>query len=353
MNISANRALSVWLDCACVFYLLNVTVFALTRETYGGNIGFVITRAMGITGLFQWGIRMWSAIENEMTSVERIVEYTKIEQENDSKKEIPSSLWPDAGKLEFRSVYMQYSAQSPYVLKKLNFLVKSREKIGIVGRTGAGKSSLIPVLFRLINFEGNVFIDDVDTKEISLSSLRSKISIIPQDPVLFAGSVRKNLDPFDLYKDSEIWGVLEEVQLKDFVSNLPSGMFSKLSEGGSNFSVGQKQLICLARALLKKNKILILDEATANVDPQTDELLQKSIKNNFEDCTVLTIAHRLHTIMDSDKVIVMDDGLIVEFDHPNLLLNNKGVFYNLVMETGKSMGKKLLETAQKNYNTKM
>ncbi|EFA03947.2 putative multidrug resistance-associated protein lethal(2)03659-like Protein [Tribolium castaneum] len=352
MNLSANRAFAIWLDNFCVLYLLSATVFALTRETLGGNIGFVITRAVGLTGMFQWGIRMWSSLENEMTSVERVVEYTQIEQENDDKKKVPSSLWPDAGKLEFRSVCMQYSAHSPYVLKKLNFVVKPREKVGIVGRTGAGKSSLIPVLFRLVNFEGHVLIDDVDTKDIALSTLRSNISIIPQDPVIFAGSVRKNLDPFDLYDDNKIWNVLEEVQLKDFVRNLPSGMFSQLSEGGSNFSVGQKQLICLARALLKKNKILILDEATANVDPQTDELLQKTIRKNFEDCTVLTIAHRLHTIMDSDKVIVMDGGIIVEFDHPNVLLNNKGVFYNLVMETGKSMGKKLLEIAQKNYHIK-
>ncbi|EFA03946.2 putative multidrug resistance-associated protein lethal(2)03659-like Protein [Tribolium castaneum] len=341
MNICANRAFAIWLDSTCILYLLIVTVFALMWETYGGNVGFILTRAMGLTGLFQWAIRMWSVLEMQMSSVERVVEYTQIEQENDNKKKIPSSLWPDSGKIEFQSVYMQYSTHSPYILKKLNFLVKPREKIGIVGRTGAGKSSLIPVLFRLVNFEGHVFIDDVDTKEISLSSLRSKISIIPQDPVLFAGSVRKNLDPFDRYTDSEIWDVLEEVQLKDFVSSLPSGIFSELSEGGSNFSVGQKQLICLARALLRRNKILILDEATANVDPQTDELLQKTIRKNFEDCTVLTIAHRLHTIMDSDRVMVMDGGIVTEFDHPDLLLKNEGVFYTLVMETGKSLGKKL------------
>jgi ATP-binding cassette subfamily C (CFTR/MRP) protein 4 len=307
----------------------------------------MITQGMSLTGMFQWGIRRWSELENEMTSVERVIEYIELDHEMDNQTKEPSVLWPSFGNVEFKSVFMQYSPNDPYVLKNLNLTIKPREKVGIVGRTGAGKSSLISILFRLVNFEGNIFIDGVDTKEISLNALRSKISIIPQEPVLFSGSVRKNLDPFDEYQDNQIWNVLEEVRLKEFVTDLPSGLYSNLSEGGSNFSVGQKQLICLARALLRNNKILILDEATANVDPQTDELLQKTIRTNFADCTVLTIAHRLHTIMDSNRVLVMDDGVIAEFDHPHKLLQSEGVFYKLVMETGERMGENLIEIAMK------
>jgi ATP-binding cassette subfamily C (CFTR/MRP) protein 4 len=349
MFLGSNRAFATWLDLICVFYVLFVTVIALTGETYAGNVGFMITQGMSLTGMFQWGIRRWSELENEMTSVERVIEYIELDHEMDNQTKEPSVLWPSFGNVEFKSVFMQYSPNDPYVLKNLNLTIKPREKVGIVGRTGAGKSSLISILFRLVNFEGNIFIDDVDTKEISLNALRSKISIIPQEPVLFSGSVRKNLDPFDEYQDNQIWNVLEEVRLKEFVTDLPSGLYSNLSEGGSNFSVGQKQLICLARALLRNNKILILDEATANVDPQTDELLQKTIRTNFADCTVLTIAHRLHTIMDSDRILVMDDGVIAEFDHPHKLLQSKGMFYKLVMETGKRMGENLIEIAKQNY----
>ena len=310
-------------------------------------MGFVITQGMSLTGMFQWGMRRWSELENQMTSVERVIEYIDVKRESDNQTTKPKLEWLQHGKVEFRSVSMKYSPDDPYVLKNLNVLIKPNEKVGIVGRTGAGKSSLISVLFRLVDFEGNIFIDDVDTKSVSLSSVRSEISIIPQEPILFSGSVRKNLDPFDEYGDEKIWNVLEEVKLKDFIIDLPAGLYSNLSEGGSNFSVGQKQLICLARALLRNNKILILDEATANVDPHTDELLQKTIRTNFANCTVLTIAHRLHTIMDSDKVLVMDSGRAVEFEHPYMLLQKRGAFYDLVMETGSKMGESLIEIAQK------
>jgi ATP-binding cassette subfamily C (CFTR/MRP) protein 4 len=302
---------------------------------------------MALTRMFQWGVRLWSDLENQMTSVERVIEYIETDHEIDDRTRKPSIMWPSSGKIEFKSVFMQYSPNDPYVVKNLNLTIEPRVKVGIVGRTGAGKSSLISILFRLVDFEGNIFIDDVDTKEISLCSLRSKISIIPQEPVLFSESVRKNLDPFDEYQNNQIWKVLEEVRLKELVADLPAGLYSNLSEGGSNFSVGQKQLICLARALLRNNKILILDEATANVDPQTDELLQKTIRTNFADCTVLTIAHRLHTIMDSDRILVMDDGVIAEFDHPHKLLQSEGMFYKLVMETGERMGENLIEIAMK------
>ncbi|XP_044266867.1 ATP-binding cassette subfamily C member 4-like isoform X2 [Tribolium madens] len=349
MYLGTNRALGFYLDTVCVLYILLITVIALTKESYAGNVGFMITQCMSLSGMFQWGIRQWSEMENQMISVERIKEYINVEREKETKTRDPPQQWPEHGKIQFKSVSMRYSSNDPYVLKNLNISINPREKVGIVGRTGAGKSSLIAVLFRLVDFEGSLFIDDLDTKELSLFSLRSKISIIPQEPILFSGTVRKNLDPFDQYQDDQIWDVLEKVKLKEFIGNSDLGLHSNLAEGGSNFSAGQKQLICLARALLKDNKILILDEATANVDPYTDELLQKTIRENFENCTVLTIAHRLHTIMDSDKVLVMDDGKAAEFDHPHALLQKKGVFFDLVMETGKAMGANLSEIAQQNY----
>lgn len=298
--------------------------------------------------MFQWGMRQWTEFENQMTSVERVVEYTTIEHEfNPSEKEPPPN-WPEQGNIYFVSVALRYSLTDPYVLKKLNFSITSKQKIGIVGRTGAGKSSLIYALFQLTPTEGSILIDNVDITKISLYNLRSKISIIPQEPVLFSGTLRKNLDPFDEYPDVDLWNALEEVELKKVVADLPAGLNDRMSEGGTNFSVGQRQLVCLARAIIRKNKILVLDEATANVDPHTDILIQNTIRRKFADCTVLTIAHRLHTIMDSDKVLVMDNGNAVEFDHPYFLMRNENtVFYGMVQQTGQAMAEKLAKTAEK------
>lgn len=238
------------------------------------------------------------------------------------------------------------------MLRNLNFTIKPKEKVGIVGRTGAGKSSLMAALFRLTETEGAILIDDVDTKDLGLHDLRSKVSIIPQEPVLFSGTMRKNLDPFDEYSDLTLWKALEEVELKEVVEDLAAGLSSQMSEGGSNLSVGQRQLVCLARAIIRNNRILVLDEATANVDPQTDALIQTTIRKKFIECTVLTIAHRLHTVMDSDKVLVMDAGTMVEFDHPHVLLqNHEGVFYGMVQKTGKAMADTLTKVASKVRNS--
>lgn len=218
-----------------------------------------------------------------------------------------------------------------------------------MGRTGAGKSSLISALFRLANLEGEIRIDDLNTKDLELATLRSKISIIPQDPVLFSGTLRYNLDPFEEHSDEVLYKAINEVELKD-PANIINRLENHVMDHGANYSVGQKQLICLARAIVRRNKILMLDEATANVDPQTDALIQKTIRTKFADCTVLTVAHRLNTIMDSDKVLVMDAGTMVEFDHPYVLLQNEnGVFYKMVMESGKSMSEQLTKMAKGNF----
>lgn len=207
-------------------------------------------------------------------------------------------------------------------------------KIGIVGRTGAGKSSLTLSLFRLIEpAGGKIIIDDIDISQIGLHELRSKITIIPQDPVLFSGTIRSNLDPFEVFTDTQIWTALEHAHLKHYVKGLESELEHKVVEGGENLSVGQRQLICLARALLRKTKVLILDEATAAVDLETDSMIQTTIRKEFKDCTILTIAHRLNTIMDSTRILVLDKGKIGEFDSPsNLLANKQSNFYSLAKD---------------------
>uniref|UniRef100_A0A8C0H8B4 Multidrug resistance-associated protein 1 n=1 Tax=Chelonoidis abingdonii TaxID=106734 RepID=A0A8C0H8B4_CHEAB len=243
--------------------------------------------------------------------------------------------WPHEGQVEFRGYGLRYREDLDLVLKNINVTIKGGEKVGIVGRTGAGKSSLTLGLFRINeSAEGEIIIDGVNVAKIGLHDLRFKITIIPQDPVLFSGSLRMNLDPFDKYSDEEIWTSLELAHLKNFVSSLPDKLNHECSEGGENLSVGQRQLVCLARALLRKSKILVLDEATAAVDLETDDLIQSTIRTQFEDCTVLTIAHRLNTIMDYERVIVLDKGEIVECDSPANLLQKKGIFYSMAKDSG-------------------
>lgn len=213
----------------------------------------------------------------------------------------------------------------------------------------AGKSSLIGSLFRIAEVEGEIIIDDIETSTISLEQLRSQISIIPQDPVLFSGSMRRNLDPFDEYSDELLWKSLEEVKLKDIPALHQQGLQTLVAAGGSNFSVGQRQLICLARAILRNSKVLVLDEATANVDPDTDALIQETIREKFRNCTVMTIAHRLNTVMDSDRILVMNFGKVEEFDTPlNLLEIEGGIFSEMVKATGPTESKNLTQLAKKN-----
>lgn len=358
--ISTSRAFGFWLDLFCVIYIAVVTASFFVFGDDGGNVGLAITQAMAMTGMVQWGMRQSAELENTMTAVERVVEYETVDPEDELEAlppNKPPKAWPEHGAISFDKLSLRYfpDPTSELVLKDLDFDILPSEKIGIVGRTGAGKSSLINALFRLSYNEGSIIIDQRDTESMGLHDLRSKISIIPQEPVLFSGTMRYNLDPFDEYSDEKLWAALEEVKLKDSISDMPAGLQSKISEGGGNFSVGQRQLVCLARAILRENKILVMDEATANVDPQTDGLIQTTIRTKFANCTILTIAHRLHTVMDCDKVLVMDAGRLVEYGEPYELLNelsgNK-TFYSMVKQTGRTTFETLARVAKEAHESR-
>ncbi|XP_063925011.1 ATP-binding cassette sub-family C member 4-like isoform X1 [Zophobas morio] len=345
-------AFSFWTDVVCaLFNILVIFSFLFIKvDSSAGFVGLAITQSMMLVRLVQYTLKNWGDLEARMVSVERIIEYTEIEVESNAGVAKVAQDWPTTGKLSFVSVSLQYSPDTPFVLKNISFEIKHGEKIGIVGRTGAGKTSLTSVLFRLFHHEGDVFIDGVNTKTISLDVLRSKITIIPQDPVLFLGTLRKNIDPFDDYTDHEIWSCLDELELKEMVSKLSNGLESQISEKGSNFSFGEKQLLCLVRAMLRNNKLIVLDEATANVDLKTDELIQAVIRRKFRHCTVLTVAHRLNTVIDSDRILVLDDGSIVEFDHPFLLLQNtEGFFYEYIKQYGNAVVSEFKASAEYNY----
>merc|ERR1719347_2552562 len=352
--ISATRWFGVWLDWIVVVYLGLVvySFLVLGGDLFGGEVGLAISNCIMLTGMLQWGVRQSAEVENLMTSVERVMEYSQLDEEDDLSKadNKPPSDWPKEGVIEFKDVYLRYAKEEKDVLKGLNFKTKNNEKIGIVGRTGAGKSSLLTALFRLAEPSGSIKVDGIEILKLGLHDLRSKLSIIPQDPLLFTGTLRRNLDPFQEHTDDQVWKVLQEVHLSEAVSDLKSGLDTEMSEGGSNFSVGQRQLVCLARAVLKQNKILVLDEATANVDPKTDSLIQEQIRSRFQDCTVLTIAHRLHTIMDSDRILVLADGKVVEYGQPYELLCDKGgVLTELAEQTGAASKDRLLEIARTAY----
>ncbi|KAK9870716.1 hypothetical protein WA026_008287 [Henosepilachna vigintioctopunctata] len=342
-----------YLDMVSIIFLLIVTFqFLVIDSAYGGDVGLVISQCLIIIGMLQFGIRYTAEVASNMTSVERVLQYTKLEQEGPYET-LPANKtprdWPEFGRITFKNVYLRYVPNEEPVLKNLNLEIEPGEKIGIVGRTGAGKSTLISALFRLAPTDGTVQIDGVDIAKVGLTELRSNISIIPQVPTLFSESIRYNLDPFGNSADEILWNALDSVELKNSIDSLEM----KVSEGGSNFSAGQRQLICLARAIVRNNRILVMDEATANVDPQTDSLIQESIRRNFKDCTVLTVAHRLNTIMDSDKVIVMDAGQMKEFAAPfELLQNTDGYFSKMLAETGPEMAEKLRKVAEEHYNTK-
>lgn len=293
------------------------------------KVGLAITQSFGLSGLIRNVIFARINLENYMTSVERVTEYLSSESEDE--KGLTTKDWPQDGQIKFCDVSLKYHTNPTHVLKGINFDVQPREKIAIIGRTGAGKSSIISVLFRLYDVSGSVKINKQDIKALQLNYLRSNMSIIPQDPILITGTLRTNLDPDNEYTDESLWRALEVVRAKEMFHDIND----MIEEGGTNYSIGQKQLICLARAFLKKHKIVILDEATANIDPLMDALIQSTIRKEFRDCTILTIIHHLDGIMSYDKVLILDKGRLIEFDTPsNLCKNKNSFFYSMARQAG-------------------
>uniref|UniRef100_A0A1J3CNC7 ABC-type xenobiotic transporter n=2 Tax=Noccaea caerulescens TaxID=107243 RepID=A0A1J3CNC7_NOCCA len=310
-------------------------------------MGLLLSYTLNITTLLSGVLRQASRAENSLNSVERVGNYIDLPSEalDIVENNRPASGWPSRGSIKFEDVHLRYRPELPTVLHGLSFSVSPSEKVGVVGRTGAGKSSMLAALFRIVELEkGRIMIDDYDVAKFGLTDLRRVLSIIPQSPVLFSGTVRFNVDPFSEHDDDDLWEALERAHIKDVIARTPLGLDTEVSEGGENFSVGQRQLLSLARALLRRSKILVLDEATASVDVRTDSLIQKTIREEFKSCTMLVIAHRLNTIIDCDKILVLSSGQALEYDSPQELLSREtSAFLGMVNSTGPGNAQQLCD----------
>lgn len=320
----------------------SVTWLASMHIISVGYCGVVVSFASSIGVMLRSTLMDLADLEVSGVSLDRILEYNNVEQEAAPHIEAtePASSWPASGVVKFHDLSARYKPDGPDVLKNLSFTVNGSEKIGIVGRTGSGKSSLTMALFRILESHGGqIDIDDINTSVLGLSDLRSRLSIIPQDSQIFDGTVRENLDPLNTSDDVKIWEVLELCHLKAHIESLEGGLDAHLADGGENLSRGQAQLVCLGRALVHEAKVLVLDEATASVDVETDRVIQETIRKSFSERTIITVAHRLNTIMDSDRILVLDNGEVKEFDTPQNLLESKGMFYSLYTASQKSEDK--------------
>ncbi|KAM5570157.1 hypothetical protein ABKV19_017257 [Rosa sericea] len=317
----------------CLIFLISVPEGVIDP----GIAGLAVTYGLNLNMLQAWVIRNLCNMENKIISVERILQYTtSIPSEPplviDSNR--PDHSWPSQGKVDMHDLQVRYAPHMPLVLRGLTCSFPGGMKTGIVGRTGSGKTTLIQTLFRIVDpAAGRILIDGINISSIGLHDLRSKLSIIPQDPTMFEGTVRSNLDPLEEYTDEQIWEALDKCQLGDEIRKKQGKLDSAVSENGENWSMGQRQLVCLGRVLLKKSKVLVLDEATASVDTATDNLIQQTLRHHFSDCTVITIAHRITSVLHSDMVLLLSHGLIEECDSPARLLENKlSSFAQLVAE---------------------
>ncbi|KAL9596849.1 MAG: hypothetical protein Q9219_005519 [cf. Caloplaca sp. 3 TL-2023] len=356
-----NRWMAFRLNVIGAFFAVLVAIVIVYAKDIDASLaGFALSFALQYSSAITWTIRQYTSVELAMNAMERIVEYSNIPTEDQKGADVPAA-WPSEGQLQVAGLVAGYSPDLPPVLKGLSFNVNKNQRVGVVGRTGAGKSSLTLALFRFLEArEGSIIIDGIDISQINLQALRSRLAIIPQDPVLFSGTVRSNLDAFDEHGDAELYDALERVHLirgtgnvsrcesssavgtaelgslavSDTNSNIFSSLLSRISEGGLNLSQGQRQLLCLARAIVSRPKIMVLDEATSAVDMATDVLIQRSIREEFGDSTLIVIAHRLSTIADFDMILVMSEGKAVEYDTPRNLLVKRGVFWEMMEQSG-------------------
>ncbi|KAK9817530.1 hypothetical protein WJX74_009211 [Apatococcus lobatus] len=336
----AQPALSRWVTLrlqaiSIVLVFATATSVVLLLRDNPGLAGLALTSALSTTGVVQWLVQEATSLEVRMNSVERIIEYTtKHEPEALAviKGSRPPQSWPQKGCIGVQDLVVRYRPSLPPVLKGLTFCIQAQEKVGVAGRTGCGKSTLMMALYRLVEPSGgHIIIDGINISSIGLADLRSRLALVPQDPVIFSGSIRDNLDPFgSAGGDTPIWQALEQASVVSAVQD-QGGLDAEVTEGGGNLSAGQRQLLCMARALLRKPRILVLDEATSNVDNETDDAVQMTVRKAFKECTVLTIAHRLHTIIDAERILLLHAGCIQEFDSPEMLLKDPGSsFYQLV-----------------------
>eukprot|EP00741_Cyanophora_paradoxa_P003785 tig00000718_g3679.t1 len=328
---------------ASIVFLASLLIVVGRDAIDPGIAGLSMTNASTVTGWLSWMVRVSTEVEMQMNAVERALEYCELAPEAPAVMEEsrPPRGWPARGAIEFEKLVVKYRHEP--VLKGLSASIRHGEKIGIVGRTGAGKSTLMTALFRLVEPAGGAIrVDGVDITAIGTEDLRSKLSIIPQDPVLFSGSLRSNLDPFSLHSDPELWSVVDRIGMRRLVEEHEKKLEYPISEGGSNLSAGQKQLVCLGRCLLRKSKILVLDEATSSVDQATDAAIQATVREEFKDATVLAIAHRLNTILDADRVLVLDQGQVAEFDSPRALAAIEGgIFASMLAQSGNAAARRL------------
>lgn len=336
--IFTNRWLSLRTDSMSSLIVLAAGLAVAFGDFSAGLAALTLSYALQMSSALLDAVRDQADLELTMNSCERVSEYLGIDQEAayhipDTK---PLETWPDVGKIEVNDICIRYADNLPMILKNVSFTVKGNEKVAIVGRTGAGKTTLSAAFFRILPLmNGSIHIDGVDIATLGLHELRSKISIISQDAVLFKGTLRSNLDPANRFTDDVIWDALQRVGfIQSFQLSQTLNLEFSVQENGSNLSQGQKQLICLARAMISRKKIVLLDESTSSLDSKTDAHIQQVIRRDFKNSTVLCIAHRIQTVIDYDRVLVMDDGQVAEFGTPQELLNARGVFYSMCKETG-------------------
>uniref|UniRef100_A0A8C6QKQ4 ATP-binding cassette, sub-family C member 9 n=1 Tax=Nannospalax galili TaxID=1026970 RepID=A0A8C6QKQ4_NANGA len=333
---AANRWLEVRTDYLGACIVLTASITSISGSSNSGLVGLGLLYALTITNYLNWVVRNLADLEVQMGAVKKVNSFLTMESENYEGTMDPSQVpehWPQEGEIKIHDLCVRYENNLKPVLKHVKAYIKPGQKVGICGRTGSGKSSLSLAFFRMVDiFDGKIVIDGIDISKLPLHTLRSRLSIILQDPILFSGSIRFNLDPECKCTDDRLWEALEIAQLKNMVKSLPGGLDAVVTEGGENFSVGQRQLFCLARAFVRKSSILIMDEATASIDMATENILQKVVMTAFADRTVVTIAHRVSSIVDAGLVLVFSEGILVECDTgPNLLAHKNGLFSTLVM----------------------
>ena len=328
-SYAVSQWLGIRLQMLGVIMVTCVSFMAVLEHHFGsvnpGMVGLAISYSLSVTTLISGAVTSFTETEKQMVSVERVEQYingTPSEIIEGSAETCLPSDWPSDGKVEFREAVLTYRKGLPPALQSTSFVIEGGEKIGVVGRTGAGKSSLFQALFRMVPLtSGMIVIDGADISSVPLDRLRSSLTIIPQDPFLFSGTIQENLDPCIEHSEAELWSVLERCHLKAVVEHM-GGLLAEVTEKGTTFSLGQRQLLCLARALLTRAKIICIDEGTSSVDVQTDRQIQETIKAEFKLSTVITIAHRIETILNSDKILVMGNGEVKEYGSPSELHHN-------------------------------